>query len=321
MIDFLKRFVRKVLNLFGYQITRHHPFAGEQILPPPPNLIPEKHWGKFTADGSIPVRYYYFDERRPNNVGFHNTKNQYLKVFKQLNKRKFVYYGEEIRSFYDALHKYPLAGKSVIIWGLAGCNCEAIAVWNNADKVYVVDYNVPVCDHKKIETLTHDEFLSRNIKTDAAFSYSSFEHDGLGRYGDPIDPDGDLKAMQIAHDALNEGGLMFLGVPLGRDVLCWNAHRIYGEIRLPLLLKGWQCLDVYDAYKNTISKSPFDLPIGKERQCLMILKKIVAAYPDDSVLLEQIGNENRSSDSFEGHTHSQEMLARICQIVLEYKTS
>jgi len=29
----------------------------------------------------------------------------------------------------------------------------------------------------------------------AAFSISSFEHDGLGRYGDPIDPDADLKAM------------------------------------------------------------------------------------------------------------------------------
>lgn len=33
---------------------------------------------------------------------------------------------------------------------------------------------------------------------DFAFVYSSWEHDGLGRYGDPIDPWGDIKAMQRA---------------------------------------------------------------------------------------------------------------------------
>lgn len=33
---------------------------------------------------------------------------------------------------------------------------------------------------------------------DFAISYSSWEHDGLGRYGDPVDPWGDVKAMQRA---------------------------------------------------------------------------------------------------------------------------
>lgn len=33
---------------------------------------------------------------------------------------------------------------------------------------------------------------------DFAFSFSSWEHDGLGRYGDPVDPWGDVKAMQRA---------------------------------------------------------------------------------------------------------------------------
>lgn len=35
-------------------------------------------------------------------------------------------------------------------------------------------------------------------QVDFAASYSSWEHDGLGRYGDPLDPWGDLKAMQRA---------------------------------------------------------------------------------------------------------------------------
>jgi hypothetical protein len=239
-------------------------------------------------------------------------------VFKLLDKRRFIYYGEQINAFYDALEKYPLVGKSVLIWGLAGCNCEAIAVWNKASKVYVVDYNEPKCDHEKIEVVSHNSFLARNIKTDAAFSYSSFEHDGLGRYGDPVNPNADLTAMQIAHDSLKDGGLMFFGVPLGKDALYWNAQRVYGELRLPLLFKGWHCLDVYDAYKNTVAETPFNLPIGKHRQCLMVLKKISTSYPDDSVLIEQMENRQNIQGNYK-NTQSQSMLSRISEIILEHK--
>jgi len=34
-------------------------------------------------------------------------------------------------------------------------------------------------------------------------------------------------------------GLLFLAVPIGRDSLVWNAHRIYGEKRFNLLTAGW----------------------------------------------------------------------------------
>lgn len=43
----------------------------------------------------------------------------------------------------------------------------------------------------------------------------SFDHDGLGRYGDPINPEGDLVAMGTVMDVLKEGGLLFLTVPIG----------------------------------------------------------------------------------------------------------
>lgn len=40
---------------------------------------------------------------------------------------------------------------------------------------------------------------------DFAFSFSSWEHDGLGRYGDPIDPWGDIKAVQRASCYVKSG--------------------------------------------------------------------------------------------------------------------
>ena len=75
---------------------------------------------------------------------------------------------------------------------------------------------------------------------DAAFSMSSFDHDGLGRYGDPIDPNADLHAMEAAKTVLKPGGLLFLTIPIGPDVVVWNLHRRYGRLRLPRLLSGWE---------------------------------------------------------------------------------
>ncbi len=54
------------------------------------------------------------------------------------------------------------------------------------------------------------------------------EHIGLGRYGDPLDPDGDVKAMRELARVLARGGDLLLVVPVGRPRLLFNAHRIYG---------------------------------------------------------------------------------------------
>ena len=66
---------------------------------------------------------------------------------------------------------------------------------------------------------------------------------GLGRYGDPVDPEGDLKAMLEARAMLSPSGRMYLTIPIGPDVLAWNLHRRYGEARLPLMLKGWDVVE------------------------------------------------------------------------------
>jgi SAM-dependent methyltransferase len=54
------------------------------------------------------------------------------------------------------------------------------------------------------------------------------EHIGLGRYGDPLDPDGDLKAIRELTRVLAPGGNLLFVVPTGhRNALIYNAHRIY----------------------------------------------------------------------------------------------
>ena len=53
------------------------------------------------------------------------------------------------------------------------------------------------------------------------------EHIGLGRYGEPIDPDGDLKAIKELVRVLAPGGNLIFVTPIGRPRIQFNAHRIY----------------------------------------------------------------------------------------------
>ena len=54
------------------------------------------------------------------------------------------------------------------------------------------------------------------------------EHVGLGRYGDPIDPDGDLKAIKESKRVTAKNGSLLFVVPIGgTSKIEFNAHRIY----------------------------------------------------------------------------------------------
>jgi len=52
------------------------------------------------------------------------------------------------------------------------------------------------------------------------------EHIGLGRYGDPIDPQGSVKAARELERIVSSGGKLFLSLPIGRERICFNAHRV-----------------------------------------------------------------------------------------------
>jgi Caenorhabditis protein of unknown function, DUF268 len=56
------------------------------------------------------------------------------------------------------------------------------------------------------------------------------EHIGLGRYGDPIDPLGSIKAALELQRIVSCGGNLFLSLPIGRERVCFNAHRVHSAM-------------------------------------------------------------------------------------------
>lgn len=74
------------------------------------------------------------------------------------------------------------------------------------------------------------------------------EHIGLGRYGDPVDPAGSLRAAKELVRVLAPQGRLFLSTPVGRERVCFNAHRIFApftvlEMFAPLSLLSFAWVD------------------------------------------------------------------------------
>ncbi|MEM7476410.1 MAG: DUF268 domain-containing protein [Planctomycetota bacterium] len=55
----------------------------------------------------------------------------------------------------------------------------------------------------------------------------TIEHIGLGRYGDPLDANGDKKALTELQRVVAPGGSLMVVVPVGKPRIQFNAHRIY----------------------------------------------------------------------------------------------
>lgn len=63
------------------------------------------------------------------------------------------------------------------------------------------------------------------------------EHIGLGRYGDPIDPEGPFKAIAELQRVVSPGGHLLFVVPLGAKArVQFNAHRIF---TVPMVLAAF----------------------------------------------------------------------------------
>ncbi|MBC7766809.1 DUF268 domain-containing protein [Arenimonas sp.] len=68
----------------------------------------------------------------------------------------------------------------------------------------------------------------------------TIEHIGLGRYGDPIDPDGDIKAIDELKRVVQLGGNLLFVTPVGQPKIEFNAHRIYSYEQIISYFKGFE---------------------------------------------------------------------------------
>lgn len=229
----------------------------------PPEYIPSSEKDAFLLFGYAALGTMYINDK--NSAKGEKPRNwDKLSELMEYPKEKLgamAYYGESV-SMFHAMTSHRLDGLSGVVIGSMQPWVEVMALKNGAKKILTVEYN-PLEIQEQFKDRMSSVFPVDFVKNwqnysdsfDFAASFSSIEHSGLGRYGDPLDPIGDLREMLKIKCILKKGGLLFLGFPLGTDAIQYNAHRIYGPVRLAMMFYGFEWLDTFSGKQE----EPIDL--------------------------------------------------------------
>jgi SAM-dependent methyltransferase len=101
-------------------------------------------------------------------------------------------------------------------------------------KIEVMDVrNLNSTGHKNISFIKADlmnEHSAQNCIADSISCLHAIEHFGLGRYGDPVDPNGHIKGFNNIVRMLKPEGTLFISFPIANNnEVHFNAHRIFNS--------------------------------------------------------------------------------------------
>lgn len=112
--------------------------------------------------------------------------------------------------------------------------------------VDVYDYRPPLVELSNLFTGRAD-LMSLPFESNSVESLSCMhvvEHVGLGRYGDPLDPFGDKKAVEELKRVIKDDGLLMFVVPIAtKACVKFNAHRIYDYESVLKLFSGFELME------------------------------------------------------------------------------
>lgn len=89
--------------------------------------------------------------------------------------------------------------------------------------------------------VTNLDFVDDSLES--VSSLHAIEHIGLGRYGDHIAYDGWEKSLLEIQRVLKPGGKFYLGVPVGDERLCFDAHRIFNVMTILDAMSQMELID------------------------------------------------------------------------------
>jgi hypothetical protein len=199
--------------------------------------IPKEFQSALTMNGVIPVSYVgtSLQPKAP-------LRSQEMDAFIEMAKANKAQSPTDLY-IYQAFTKFPLAGKKVALLGPTN-------LWHEA--MLLAEKSILSAQASSGDTRICD--LKMDSKYDAICSFLYLKNLGLGS---SIDPDADFEEMKRAKNLLKSDGLLFLSIPLGKDRLIWNSHRIYGERRMKALFKGWRPTAYFGySYEDLLKDSP-----------------------------------------------------------------
>jgi hypothetical protein len=226
---------------------------------PPPSQPPAELVDAYTMGGRIAQSEWMFEQRYSGQDALKSVwdpvaleKAVMAEDIVEVTKHVETTYSEWITPYVEGIlseFSGALSGRVGVVWGSEKPWAEVLLARSGARHITTVEYGRITSTHPRFTTITPSKlaaFMITNPRTwDFAFTYSSLEHSGLGRYGDALNPWGDMEAAVQTWCLLKPGGFFFLGLPCKDDAcsideLVWNAHRFYGPLRLKEVLAGYK---------------------------------------------------------------------------------
>ena len=226
---------------------------------------------RFTLEETIPVLDWYLDK---NYSKFLNWTNPFIETYLKDNSISNILMGNGHSPYgkhactllLNAFQEYDIKNKKVAVVGSTTPWLEAILL-NLGNKVTTVEYNVPITTFANLTCVDAETFEKTSMEYDCIVSYSTIQHCGLGCFGEPLDPEGDLKLMESIHKNLSDNGVLIWSCPVGKDALVWNAQRVYGKLRLPMIFEKFKELKWLGSSKEEC----FELPLAKYQKNMPIV--------------------------------------------------
>jgi len=282
--DFLGTVQSKIdcIELFAMQ----EDFSESATLSKPPlwNQVSTDLKTLFTYQNRVEITQRYFDESRMGGAQTQPTKftieylqNKYMipwEAGKDIGK-----YEGSGKLVSEAADFINVTDKSILVIGTQNPWIESILLTKKAKKILTLEYGYFESEHPALSFIRPKEFkqkfLNGTLGTfDVIISYSSLEHSGLGRYGDPLNPWGDILAMAEAWCVSSPQTKLLLGVPtsvsLNKDWITFNAHRVYGPLLYPFLTTNWKFVWPLEESKRN---SPEDASNGGFQPVFIFEKK------------------------------------------------
>lgn len=162
--------------------------------------------------------------------------------------RDFSYPGHDARVF--SILQEVVSARGLKRGADIGCETGAFPAMQlhaGINEVTVFEVRDTHVDHPRVRVRVQDLTYADDVRPefDLVTCLSTIEHIGLGRYGDPIDPWGDIKMAANLKRLLTPGGIMLISFPVGRGTVVFNQHRIYSAYRRDLLFEGFEILGVW----------------------------------------------------------------------------
>lgn len=222
-----------------------------------PHSIPVDWFSEFTKigpdGGKMDVSTAYFDQKylggNAMTAVWTESMINALKAQAEARQLKGTYTQTDTNQLIEGMEQSgAVRGGRVLVVGSEQPWVEAAALAVGATRVDTLEFGKIESQHTQVFTFTPSEFRAYTEKNggelyDAIISFSSVEHTGLGRYGDALNPWGDIMAVAQMWCMAKPGGALVIGVPYCDkdecDQIAFNAHREYGKTRYSYLTTNW----------------------------------------------------------------------------------